>query len=166
MTVPGEPRKGNAPQARGARGRGHRLLPHTADVGLQAWAPDLPDVFEEAAGALAELAADIAPGTPLRDPEPIELDAADPAGLAYAWLNELIGLADRSGEALLKVEVERVDAHEGRGRAAWRMRGCAWFVPLDGRDARRRLDVKSATYHRLAVARAADGWTLTAYLDV
>jgi protein archease len=150
----------------GPGSRGHRALPHTADVGVQAWAPDLPELFEEAAGALAELAADIAPGTPLRDPEPIELDAADPAGLAFAWLNELIGLGDRSGEALLTTEVERVDAHELRGHPAWRMHGCAWFVPLDGRAVRRRIDVKSATYHRLAVERAGDGWKLTAYLDV
>ena len=150
----------------GPAGRGHRPLPHTADVGLEAWAADLPGLFEEAAVALGELSADIAPGVPLHDPEPIELDAGDPAGLAFTWLNELIGLADRSGEALLRTEVERVDAHESGGRSAWRMRGCAWFVPLDGKLVRRRSDVKSATYHRLAVRRAGEGWILTAYLDV
>jgi SHS2 domain-containing protein len=34
--------------------RGHRALPHTADVILEAWGPDLPSCCEEAVAALVE----------------------------------------------------------------------------------------------------------------
>ncbi len=147
-------------------GRGHEQLPHTADAGLRAWAPNLPALFEEAARALAETAADLPPQPGLGVPEAIELAAGDPVGLVFAWLNELIGLADSRGAALVRTEVDRVDAHEASGHPAWRMRGHAWFLPTDGELVRRRIDVKSATYHGLAVERAGEGWTLVAYLDV
>ncbi len=40
-------------------GRAHAIVEHTADGGLRASAPDLPGLFEEAALALAEIAADV-----------------------------------------------------------------------------------------------------------
>jgi SHS2 domain-containing protein len=38
--------------------RGHRTLPHTADVILEAWGPDLATCCEEAVAALVETYAD------------------------------------------------------------------------------------------------------------
>lgn len=38
--------------------RGHRTLPHTADVILEAWGSDLPACFEEAVAALAGICVD------------------------------------------------------------------------------------------------------------
>jgi SHS2 domain-containing protein len=38
--------------------RGHRSLPHTADVIIEAWGPDLVACCEEAVAALAEIYAD------------------------------------------------------------------------------------------------------------
>ena len=155
-----------------AASRHHELVGHTADLGLTAAAPDLPSLFEEAALALAEASADIdpSPAEPgSRDAasgEAIELEAGDLAALAYAWLNELIGLAQARGEALARTEVATVKEAPDNG---WRLVGRAWFVPFtagDGPGARARLDVKSATYHRLAVRRGRRGWRLTAYLDV
>ncbi len=42
--------------------RGHRVVPHTADVILEAWAPDLAACCEEAVAALASLYVDTAGG--------------------------------------------------------------------------------------------------------
>ncbi len=39
-------------------GRGHRALPHTADVIVEAWGPDLAACCEEAVAALLELCID------------------------------------------------------------------------------------------------------------
>ena len=153
-------------------GRRHELVGHTADMGLWATAPDLRSLFEEAALALAEASADIDPphaGPGSRDAargEAVELEAGDEVALAFAWLNELIGLAQARGEALARTEVATVKEAPDNG---WRLVGRAWFVPFtagDGPGARARLDVKSATYHRLAVRRGRRGWRLTAYLDV
>lgn len=141
--------------------RHHEAIPHTADVGIRATGPDLPAVFEEAAAAVAEIAADAgsgAPGDAMPAGEDVELDAADLPGLAFAWLNELIGLADIHGP-LVRAEVVRVEADRERD---WRLRGRATF----GGAAIARLDIKSATYHGLVVERVDGGWRMTAYLDV
>jgi SHS2 domain-containing protein len=152
-----------------ARLHAHRALPHTADTGFEAVAPQLTELFEEAAAALAELAADVAPAAveaaagDVLPPDVIELGARDLAALAFAWLNELIGRSDARRQALVRTNVEALAEDEG----AWRLRGRAWFGPYDGLRVRRRTDVKSATYHGLEVAPLPDGgWRLTAYLDV
>ena len=49
---PGLPGERHPSAARAGRGRGHRSLPHTADVILRAWGPDLPACLEEAVAAL------------------------------------------------------------------------------------------------------------------
>jgi len=153
--------------------RRHEIVGHTADIGLTATAPDLPSLFEEAALALAEVSADVDPraGGPVhrgaREGDAIELEAEDQVALAYAWLNELIGLAQARGQALAGTEVRRLEP--ASDRAGWRLVGRARFVPFavgEGPGARARLDVKSATYHRLTVRRHAGAWRLTAYLDV
>jgi SHS2 domain-containing protein len=150
----------------------HETLDHTADAGLRATSPDLAGLFVEAATALAELAADVAPEAESVTLEGIELEASDLVGLAYEWLNELIGLADIRRAALAGTRIdllEEIPPPTGPGDEVswrWRLLGSARFVAFDGRTARSRLGVKSATYHGLRVDRVERGWTLTAYLDV
>jgi SHS2 domain-containing protein len=150
--------------------RGHTLLPHTADVAIAAHGPDPAAVLEEAAVALAELAADVDPSAVARDPaaaatgtrpSTVELEAGDLAALAFAWLNELIARIDVEG-ALADVTVARVEP----GGPGWRLRAVVTHVPFDGEQVRRRADVKSATYHELVVERRDGGWAMTAVLDV
>lgn len=144
-----------------ATARGHELVPHTADAGLRAWAPDLPALFEEAAAAVGELSADIVPYAPRGIAQGIDLGAEDLPALAFAWLGELIGLVDVRG-AIAAAGVEELARH---GRQ-WRLRASATFVPFDGGAVRRRADVKAPTYHRLAVEQTEGGWSMTAYLDI
>jgi SHS2 domain-containing protein len=145
--------------------RGHEIIPHTADTGLRAWASDLCGLFEEAAAALAEIAADVSQ-VPLsadqQDAVPIILEAEDLAGLAFAWLNELVSLADVRRAALAGTSVQRVDSAPGRCG----LRALARYIERDTPGVRPRHDVKSATYHGLVVEGEAGGWSLTAYLDV
>jgi SHS2 domain-containing protein len=153
-----------------AAGRAHRSLPHTADTGIEATGPDLASAFEEAGLALAGLTADIdleaiaelgpTASPPLR---PVELTAADPVALAFAWLDDLVGRVDLDG-ALAGVAVDSV---EGSSSDGWRLRARVGCLPFDGRHVRRRADVKSVTYHQLSVEPlAGGGWRLTAYLDI
>jgi SHS2 domain-containing protein len=153
-------------------------LPHTADAGLRACAADLAALFEEAAAALAELAADVAPDARRTSEAQIELRAADLAGLAFAWLNELIGLSDTGRGPLAATRVERIapigaarpapsaDASVPGPAGGWSLIGCAWFARLDRDRVRPRVGVKSATFHRLSVEESSAGWSLVAYLDV
>ncbi|HLA16898.1 MAG TPA: archease [Candidatus Limnocylindrales bacterium] len=143
--------------------RGHETLPHTADVGLRGWGSTMAVAFEEAALALGELTAEVAEagrGGHMLD-ERIELAAGDLVGLAYAFLNELVGLIDLYG-ALRDTHLSEI----GPSDDGWRLRGSARFLPYDGVGVRRRAEVKSATYHGLTVDRLDAEWTMTAYLDV
>lgn len=141
--------------------RWHRVLAHTADIGLRAAAPDRAGLFEEVASALAEVAADIGPTVRLES-LPVEVFAEDLPALAFGWLNELIGLGEVRGEALARAEVLSVDAAAG----GWMVRGRAWFAPYDGPHVRPRQQVKAATLHRLRVVEGSQGWMLEAYFDV
>ena len=146
---------------RHAQDRWHRLLAHTADVGFRAAAPNAAGLFEEAAAALAELSADVH-GTEQLEPQPIGVAAADLTELMFRWLNELIGLAEVRGQALVRADASRVEA-DGPG---WAVNGTAWFAPFDGTDVRPRLQVKAATLHRLRVVPARAGWRAEAYVDI
>jgi SHS2 domain-containing protein len=166
----------NRPSSRPTGGRGsHEALPHTADVGFRASAQDLAALFEEAAAALAELAADVASDARRTSSARIELRAEDLGGLAFAWLNELIGLSDAGRGPLAATAVERISAVRpassgatppGDPAVGWSLVARAWFARADHDRVRPRLDIKSATFHRLSVKRSRAGWSLVAYLDV
>ncbi len=143
------------------RGQSHGYLPHTADAGLVARAPTLSGLFEEAALALAELGTDTAgvEGAPvIAGP----ITAGDLEGLAFAWLNELIGLAESAGEALVGAAVARL----GPAGDGWTVEGRAMLAPWGQRGVRARRHVKAVTFHRLAVEEGPEGFTLTAYADL
>lgn len=91
----------------------------------------------------------------------VELSAPDLVGLAFAWLNECIGLVDVAGA----IDGCRVFAVE-EATSGVRLRASLDLVPFDGVRVRRRADLKSATYHGLAVEPTSGGWRLTAYLDI
>ena len=142
-------------------GSSHRQLPHTADVGFEACAPNLPAVFEEAARALAEIAAETT-GTVGSPVETGLLRADDLEGLAFAWLNELIALADAQGCVLVGATV----SHLAPVADGWTLEGRATLVPYESPGIRTLRQVKAVTLHRLAVDRGPAGSTLTAYADI
>lgn len=161
-------RRGPPPERRRPRpDRRHAIVAHTADAGLTAHSPTLPSLFEEAASALASFTADLQPGVRASAWEPVELEAIDLPGLAYAWLNELVTLGDVHRAAVVEATVERIDdPTEAPSVRAWRLHGRVGLRPYASGDARQRRQVKSATFHRLAVERRGRGWAMRAYLDV
>ncbi len=147
--------------------RGHDLLPHTADVGLGVDAADLPGLFEEAASALTDLLADVAPHVEASTWKAITLEAHDLPGLAYAWLNELIALGDIHHGAVVTAMVERLDGPaQDDADGSWHLVGRAGIRAYGDPGVRALRQAKSATYHGLLVERRGDGWTMRAYLDV
>jgi SHS2 domain-containing protein len=145
----------------GPGARGHRLRDHTADAGIEAWAGTEGGLLEEAALALAEIAADVEAGAGSGSRETVAIEAGDAESLVFAWLNELVGLIDARAAAISAVAVTQAGFS-----APARLRAVVDLVPFDGRRVRRRSDVKSATYHQLGVRRGPDGWSLVAYLDI
>jgi SHS2 domain-containing protein len=146
--------------------REHRLIAHTADAGLTASAARLEELFEEAAAALADLggAREESRTAAVADrlEERIALEADDLEGMVYAWLNELIGLAEVRHAAIDGASVERVERFD----SAWRLDASVQLVRYRSGGTSPGRHVKAATYHGLEIGRDATGWRLTAYLDL
>jgi SHS2 domain-containing protein len=101
--------------------RGHRALPHTADVIIEAWAPTRATCMEEAVAALVQAFADTA-GAEVGEPVPLDLEPADDEDLLVALLEEVIYLVEVPGVVPTSVAVaERDDGG---------LRGCFDVVPV------------------------------------
>lgn len=145
--------------------RGHVLADHTADARIHAWASTLAELFEEAALALCRLSAEVEPGAQTSWAT-VELQAGDPDGLAFAWLNELIGLAELERRAVASTHVAVTERPVGKGAGGWRLRarvGLADYAPGGTRALRH---VKAATMHGLHVRQQAHGWSIEAVVDI
>jgi SHS2 domain-containing protein len=87
--------------------RGHRAVPHTADVILEAWAPDLAGCFEEAVGALAGTYAEPDEGTPLTA-HPLEVPPGPPETQLLDLLDEVIFALDTADGVPVAAHVRQV----------------------------------------------------------
>ncbi len=77
--------------------RGHRALPHTADLRLEAWAPSREDCLAEAVRGLVGSFAEFPAGQPGREVV-VPLPAAPGEDLLAAALDEVIYRMDADGE--------------------------------------------------------------------
>lgn len=147
--------------------RGHEVIGHTADARIRAWAPNLATLYEEAAAALAGLMSAAAPGIAATAWLEVDVAADDLERLAYAWLNELIGLAEVERGGIVATDV--VELHGGAGTTTappWRLHGRVGLHPFDGSRVHALRQIKAATLHGLRVESGAEGWSLDAVLDM
>lgn len=116
---------------------GHRLVEHTADLALEAWAPDEAALLAEVARAVTALLTEDA-AIESRERRAVALAAADPAERLVSWINELVYLAVTEGFVVARAEVAlRADGLD------------AVLHGEPGGHARVVAELKSATYHDL-----------------
>jgi SHS2 domain-containing protein len=84
--------------------RGHRALPHTADVILEAWGPDLAACLEEAVVALASLYVDTT-GARVVERRLVRLLPAAPSELLISLIDEAIFALDTGTAVPVGAEV-------------------------------------------------------------
>lgn len=147
--------------------RRHEVVDHTADARIRARASTLAGLFEEAAAALSTLTVEITPDA--ADPEwvEVEVEGHDLEHLAFAWLNELIALAEVRRQAIASahvVELREID--RGATHPAWRLCGRVGFRVFDPERVRTLRQAKAATLHGLDVRQGPDDWHLVAVVDV
>jgi len=90
----------------GQRDRGHRSVPHTADLRIEAWGPAREDCLAEAVRGLVESFADTSGIAPQRAIKR-HLDAGSDADLLAAAVEDVIYLLDTDGTIPAEVEVSR-----------------------------------------------------------
>jgi SHS2 domain-containing protein len=137
-----------------------RILEHTADIGLEIWAPTLAELFRAGADGMFQLLLGIGyTGTALNERIPDErqlaLRADDAAALFSAWLRELLYLYDVSGLFPVNVEFAQLDAR--------RLEANVRFGHADANPLR---EIKGVTYHQLAVCQEGRSWHARVVFDV
>jgi SHS2 domain-containing protein len=132
--------------------RGHRSVPHTADLAVEAWAADREGCIAEAVrGAVAGFA-EIPAGLPQVRRE-YRLTAETGEGLLVAALEEVIFRAETAGELPVEVELGR----DGRLRLA--MVDAALVAQVGAVP-------KAVSWHGLELVGDSTGWRCRVTLDV
>jgi SHS2 domain-containing protein len=131
---------------------GFRELEHTADWELEAWAPDLPSLIEQAARGMYTLAGVRLSNGP-RQVRDFDLPVNDPESLLVTFLAELLYLGEQEDLAFdifdLVIEERRLHASlEG-----------AQLVSIDK-------EIKAVTYHNIAIKKTPRGLQVRIVFDV
>ena len=135
----------------------YEVIEHPADVGFLAYGATLEELFANAALAMLSLACELE-GIAERQQRELEATGADTEALLFAWLAEILAVADAEQLVFRRVDVKSL----GEGR----VRGIAYGQRFDKARHRAGTYIKAVTYHQLHVERAADGWRAQVYLDV
>jgi SHS2 domain-containing protein len=102
---------------------GHRLLPHTADVIVESWAPTRSGCLEQLVRAVVETFADTGGVTATRE-IPLEVGAADDEDVVVALVEDVCYLLDADGLVVVDVVLEE---HEEDGD----FDGAFFVAPVD-----------------------------------
>ncbi|MGW4500419.1 archease [Micromonospora sp. NPDC004336] len=136
--------------------RGHRCVPHTADVRVEAWAPTREECVAEAVAALVDTFVDPAGAAPDGERE-FRAPAGDDEDLLVAVLDEVIFRMETEGELPLRTEV--TDDGAGGLTVRWRTTDTD-AVELVGAVP------KAVSLHELRFGRDGAGWSCAVTLDV
>lgn len=133
-----------------------RVLPHTADAGLEAWSPTMAGLIEELAHGMWELVAPIEPceGTQVFEET---VTSGSPEDLVVDSLSAVLTRAEVEGLVPCRVRVEATVAYDVTLRVAG--------VPA-GRVRLTGAPIKAVTYHDLVVAERDGGWYGRVFFDV
>lgn len=135
---------------------GHRILPHTADLALEAWAPTRQECIAQAVAALVESFADVTSAVP-RESVALALDEASDEDLLVAVLNEVIYQMEVYGRVPVDVSIDG----EGQGRTDVRFAA----VPVEDVDFVGAIP-KAVSLHELQFAHSGGGWRCHVTVDV
>jgi SHS2 domain-containing protein len=139
------------------RHRPYRQIPHTADLAWRLWGENLPKLFENAGRALSATQTDIR-FLRRRETREVSVESSDQEALLVDWLNHLLYLFDIDGFLGRDFQVLSLTPEHLKAR-----------VQGDIFDAARhptKTAVKAATFHKLEIVPAADGWRATVVLDL
>lgn len=139
------------------------ILEHPADVGFLAYGATLEELFRNAALALCHLACE-PDSIEEHETRGVSARGANLESLLYAWLAEILAIADSEQLVFRRVEVKRLKTPEAAplGEVA----GTLFGEKFDRARHRAGTYIKAVTYHQFALERTADGWHARVFLDL
>ena len=139
------------------------IIEHPADVGFLAYGETLTELFENAALAMCSLAC-VPEKVEERMNLAVEAEGADVESLLYAWLAEILAIADAHHLAFRRVEVAQL--REPQGGTCGEVRGMAYGEPFDREHHAAGTYIKAVTLHQFAVEHTANGYRARVFLDL
>lgn len=132
------------------------IIEHTADVGVEARAETLEELFAQATLGLLSVIGAFLPGQGTR--LDVRIEARDLGGLLVDWLNEILYLQDARDQVVTDLDVRAVDQTPSAIDATLALRQRT--EELEGTA------VKAVTFHGLVVEPRTQGWFARVYVDV
>jgi SHS2 domain-containing protein len=141
----------------------YEILEHPADVGFLAYGPTLPEIFENTALALCSLAC-----APEKIEERLEREVAaratDMESLLYAWLAEILAVADAEQLVFRRAKVALL--HEPASGEPGEVRGILYGEKFDRARHAAGTYIKAVTLHQFALERTPEGFRARVFLDL
>jgi SHS2 domain-containing protein len=135
----------------------YREIEHTADLGVEITAADLPALFASAGEALYALIAD--PATiEIREAIKVSATGANPEDLLHTWLCELLALFNVEGFVGKRCEITYISDGQVQGRVSGEK--------LDLKRHAFHTEIKGITYHDFKVWQEAGAWHARVIFDV
>lgn len=134
---------------------GYQIIDHMADVAVQAWAPDMPRLIEQAAMGMINLMVARTPPSQ-RDIE-VRGTGDTPEELLIDCLREILLLMDLEG--LMPVSVKVLEASDNYARCR------VGVVPLTAVRDELLHDIKAVTYHDIDIRHSAGGLVVEVVFD-
>jgi len=133
------------------------ILEHPADIGFRAYGKTCEELFENAALALFSLTCELAT-VEARESREIEVTGSDNETLLYAWLAELLAVAEAERLVFRRADVTALEPN--------RMHGTAYGEPFDRARHEMNTHIKAVTFHQLLVEQTAEGWRAQVFVDL
>ena len=135
----------------------YKLIEHTADMGIEAWADSAVAVLQEMAQGLKSLMFGDSPAC-VKMHTKIVLHAEEPVELLVCWLNEIVYWSEQDNLVPAAFCIELVN------HAA--LRATVSGEPFDPLRHSVERQVKSVTYHQACLQKRPEGWHARVYVDL
>jgi len=139
------------------------IIEHPADVGFLAHGGTLEELFENAALAMCSLAA-ATTSVEAKTQRDVVAAGADVESLLYAWLAEVLAIADAEQLVFKTVRVKSLEKPCGSKRG--NVDGAAFGEPFDRSRHAAGTYIKAVTLHQFAVEQTEEGWRARVFLDL
>ncbi|MER7757510.1 archease [Kitasatospora sp. NPDC097643] len=139
---------------------GHRTVPHTADLRVEAWSPTAEGCIGELVSALVGSFADLS-GAPILGERACTVEAVSDPDLLVGVLEEVVYRMDADGELPVALTLEPIRGLDGARslRVRFRMADAAGAVQIGAVP-------KAVSRHDLRLSAGPEGWTCGVTVDV
>ncbi len=136
------------------------ILEHTADTGIAAYGKTKREVFINAAKGMFEIISGETKDLKENFYDKIELEADNPEGLLFTWLNELLYISETKLVILSKFEIKDLS----NNKIAAEVRG----MKINRLGCKIKKEIKAVTYHRLEIKKNEESglWKAQVIFDI